>query len=217
MTGGLSRGNPRDNIGQRLSEAIKTPLTRRIIEFADPEFKILANIKLYDGTTDPEDHLSQFSSVANSEEWLMPVWCYMFQQTLDGSAREWFENLTSEEAFSSTELPKGKSSRTSGRDGLVPYRTQTPYQAPRDQGFHHPRFNLGSLTKLPKEILASEPQLNLQPPRLMQLPPKKENQDKYCDYHGEKGHYTNDCFQLRRQLEMALESGKLNHLIKDVR
>ncbi|GKG19280.1 hypothetical protein Tco_0376379, partial [Tanacetum coccineum] len=51
----------------------------------------------------------------------------------------------------------------------------------------------------------------------MQLPPKKENQDKYCDYHGEKGHYTNDCFQLRRKLEMALESGKLNHLIKDVR
>ncbi|GKB34102.1 hypothetical protein Tco_0879044 [Tanacetum coccineum] len=103
------------------------------------------------------------------------------------------------------------------RDGLVPYRTQTPYQEPRDQGFHHPRFNLNSLTKLPKGILASEPQLNLQPPRPVQLPPKKENQDKYCDYHGEKRHCTNDCFQLRRQLEMALESGKLNHLIKDVR
>ncbi|GKC92689.1 hypothetical protein Tco_1158131 [Tanacetum coccineum] len=111
---------------------------------------------------------------------------------------------------------EGKST-FNNRDMLVPYRTQTPYQAPRDQGFHHPRFNLSSLTKLPKEILASEPQLNLQPPRPMQLPPKKENQDKYCDYHGEKGHYTNDCFQLRRQLEMALESGKLNHLIKDVR
>ncbi|GKB49225.1 reverse transcriptase domain-containing protein [Tanacetum coccineum] len=103
------------------------------------------------------------------------------------------------------------------RDGLVPYRAQTPYQAPREQGFHHPKFNLSSLTKLPKEILASEPQLNLQPPRPLQLPPKKENQDKYCDYYGEKGHYTNDCFQLRMQLEMALESGKLNHLIKDVR
>ncbi|GJZ17195.1 hypothetical protein Tco_0553318 [Tanacetum coccineum] len=51
----------------------------------------------------------------------------------------------------------------------------------------------------------------------MQLPPKKENQDRDCDYYCEKGHYTNDCFQLRRQLKMALESGKLNHLIKDVR
>ncbi|GJT69476.1 hypothetical protein Tco_1028762 [Tanacetum coccineum] len=40
-------------------EAVKTFLTRRIIEFASPEFKMPANIKLYDGTTDPEDHLSR--------------------------------------------------------------------------------------------------------------------------------------------------------------
>ncbi|GJT66609.1 hypothetical protein Tco_1018089 [Tanacetum coccineum] len=32
----------------------------------------------------------------------------------------------------------------------------------------------------------------------------------------EKGHYTNDCIQLKRQLEIASESGKLNHLVKDV-
>ncbi|GJZ77078.1 hypothetical protein Tco_0641750 [Tanacetum coccineum] len=46
--------------------------------------------------------------------------------------------------------------------------------------------------------------------------PKIENLDRYCDYHGEKGHYTNDCYQLKRQLEAALESEKLNHLVKDV-
>ena len=28
---------------------------------------------------------------------------------------------------------------------------------------------------------------------------------------------TNDCYQLKRQLEFALESGKLDHLLKDVR
>nr|GFD05602.1 reverse transcriptase domain-containing protein [Tanacetum cinerariifolium] len=75
-------------------EAMKTPLTQRIIEFAYPEFKMPANIKLYDGTTDPEDHLSRFSSATNLGEWPMPVWCCMFQQTLDGSARGWFENLS---------------------------------------------------------------------------------------------------------------------------
>ncbi|GKB00495.1 hypothetical protein Tco_0828488 [Tanacetum coccineum] len=44
------------------------------------------------------------------------------------------------------------------RDGLAPYRPQAPYQAPRaeHQGYHHPRVNLNSLTKQPKEILASE-------------------------------------------------------------
>nr|GEU91231.1 hypothetical protein [Tanacetum cinerariifolium] len=32
-----------------------------------------------------------------------------------------------------------------------------------------------------------------------------------------KGHYTNDCYHLKRRLEATLESGKLNHLVKDVR
>ncbi|GKB98362.1 hypothetical protein Tco_0984499, partial [Tanacetum coccineum] len=41
--------------------------------------------------------------------------------------------------------------------------------------------------------------------------------EKYCDYNGEKGHYTNDCYHLKRKLEAALESRKLNHLVKDVR
>ncbi|GJR99174.1 MAK10-like protein [Tanacetum coccineum] len=46
---------------------------------------------------------------------------------------------------------------------------------------------------------------------------KKENLDRYCDYHGEKGHYTNDCYQLKRKLEAVLESRKLSHLIQDIR
>ncbi|GJS82206.1 hypothetical protein Tco_0748747 [Tanacetum coccineum] len=46
--------------------------------------------------------------------------------------------------------------------------------------------------------------------------PKKENLDRYCDYYGEKGHYTNDYYQLKRQLETALESGKLSHLVRDI-
>ncbi|GJU53008.1 reverse transcriptase domain-containing protein [Tanacetum coccineum] len=74
-------------------EARRTPLTHRIIEFAGPEYKMPTNIKLYDGTTDPEDHLSRSIGAANSGEWPMLVWCRMFQQTLDGSARGWFERL----------------------------------------------------------------------------------------------------------------------------
>nr|GEW14515.1 reverse transcriptase domain-containing protein [Tanacetum cinerariifolium] len=74
-------------------ESRRTPVAHRIIEFAGPEYKMPANIKLYDGTTDPEDHLSRFASATNSGEWPMPVWCRMFQLTLDESARGWFEWL----------------------------------------------------------------------------------------------------------------------------
>nr|GEU53963.1 UDP-glycosyltransferase 82A1 [Tanacetum cinerariifolium] len=38
-------------------ETLRTPLTWRIIEFAEPNYKMPTNIKLYDGTTDADDHL----------------------------------------------------------------------------------------------------------------------------------------------------------------
>nr|GFA82967.1 reverse transcriptase domain-containing protein [Tanacetum cinerariifolium] len=82
-----------EDLRKPFKEARRTPPTRRIIEFAGPEYKMPNNIKLYDGTIDPEDHSSRFASAANSGEWPMPVWCRMFQQSLDGSAKGWFERL----------------------------------------------------------------------------------------------------------------------------
>ncbi|GJW09295.1 transposase, MuDR, MULE transposase domain protein [Tanacetum coccineum] len=82
-----------DDLKKPFKEALKMPLIRRIIEFAGSKYKMPANIKLYDGNADPEDHLSRFASAANSGEWPMPVWCGMFQQTLDGFARGWFWRL----------------------------------------------------------------------------------------------------------------------------
>ncbi|GJX43816.1 reverse transcriptase domain-containing protein, partial [Tanacetum coccineum] len=99
-----------------------------------------------------------------------------------------------------------------------------PYVPPRSNnrrydGRRQELYNVGleSLRKQPKEILATEPQLQLPPCPPTVGTPRKENLDRYCDYHGEKGHYINDCHMLKKQLEAALESGKLNHLIKDVR
>ncbi|GKD90422.1 reverse transcriptase domain-containing protein [Tanacetum coccineum] len=341
-----------EDLRKPFKEARRTAFTRRIIEFAGPEYKMPNNIKLYDGTTDPE---GRFDGAANSGEWPMPVWCRMFQQTLDGSARGWFERLPhdsinewaelreafatrfsvrrayfkepheitkitrkanesltafkerwtvetgfimgvpevmkissfmdsvkspelakrfsdkvpitvnemmeilddfvrSEEAYAS-ELPKGETGEShrkisfpfSGRDTHPfrnarlgesrrdefrnSYRGRDTYHAnrarddrasyPPPRGEYNrrttPVLTLNSLTKRPKEILATETQLRLPAPRPMLNPLKSGNADRYCDYHQEKGHYTNDCFQLKKQLEMALESGKLNHLVKDLR
>ncbi|GJU94223.1 reverse transcriptase domain-containing protein [Tanacetum coccineum] len=99
-----------------------------------------------------------------------------------------------------------------------------PYVPPRSNNRRYDRrrqevYNIGleSLRKQSKEILATEPQLQLPPCPPTVGTPRKENLDRYCDYHGEKGHYTNDCHMLKKQLEASLESGKLNHLIKYVR
>ncbi|GKC25673.1 reverse transcriptase domain-containing protein, partial [Tanacetum coccineum] len=95
------------------------------------------------------------------------------------------------------------------------------YRAPypqRDQANKAvPVLSLDSLIKCPKEILATETQLQLPAPRPVANPLRTGDPDKYCDYHQDKGHHINDCIQLRKQLEIALELGKLNHLMKDLR
>nr|GEU41959.1 reverse transcriptase domain-containing protein [Tanacetum cinerariifolium] len=167
---------------------------------------------------------------ANQGEWQMPVWCRMFQQTLDGPTRGWFdrilkgcidnwadlrEKLTKRyalrrrcfkdptkghRAFPWGDRPPrstygGGSQRTDyGNDFNAHrdhYQLYVPPQAnnQRYDNRRHDSNHLGldALTKRPKEIIATKLQLQLLP-----CPPM-------------------------RQLEIALESGKLSHLIKDVR
>ncbi|GJS06951.1 reverse transcriptase domain-containing protein [Tanacetum coccineum] len=54
------------------------------------------NVKTYDKTRDPEDHLNIFQVAAQVERWAMPTWCHMFNSTLIGAARVWFDELPPE-------------------------------------------------------------------------------------------------------------------------
>ncbi|GJU68131.1 hypothetical protein Tco_1254390 [Tanacetum coccineum] len=66
------------------------------------------------------------------------------------------------------------------------------------------------------EILAMESVSFPEPPPLIGTP-EKQNLNKFCDYHGDRGHNTNDCYQLKKQIEEVVASGKLAHLVKDIR
>nr|GFA20976.1 reverse transcriptase domain-containing protein [Tanacetum cinerariifolium] len=170
-----------------------------------------------------EDYLSRFSSAANSGEWPMPVWCRMFQQTLDGSTRGWFENLSGGSIDGWIELRQQFTTRFSTIRACLKVPTEITKIVRKANGalvaFKEIWFvETGFITGVPEVMkISSFMDAHKCPELAKPLPTKKENQDKYCDYHGENGHYTNDCFQLRRHLEIALESEKLNHLIKDVR
>ncbi|GJS90002.1 hypothetical protein Tco_0772638 [Tanacetum coccineum] len=86
------------------------------------------------------------------------------------------------------------------------YRTQehhAPYVPPHrpNQEFHRPMetravLTLDSLVST-QEILATKHQLHLPQPAPLVGIPSKEKINKYCDYHNEKGHSTNDCFHLK--------------------
>ncbi|GKD85236.1 hypothetical protein Tco_1356390 [Tanacetum coccineum] len=65
-----------------------TPFTQRITSFTyHKRAKLPRNIRVYEGNKDPEDHLGNFLAAAEQEEWLMPIQCKMFRQTLGGAAR----------------------------------------------------------------------------------------------------------------------------------
>nr|GEV55212.1 reverse transcriptase domain-containing protein [Tanacetum cinerariifolium] len=72
------------------------------------------------------------------------------------------------------------------------------------------------LTRTPKEILATEAS-KFQPPPPMATPIEKRSSNKFCDFYNDKGHSTDECMQLKKQIEELVRAGKLSHLIKEIK
>ncbi|GJY49943.1 reverse transcriptase domain-containing protein [Tanacetum coccineum] len=72
------------------------------------------------------------------------------------------------------------------------------------------------LTKTPKEILAMDT-MKFKAPPPMTGPAENRNKNKFCEFHGDKGHSTDECIHLRRQIEEAVKSGQLSHLVKEIK
>ncbi|GJU43001.1 putative reverse transcriptase domain-containing protein [Tanacetum coccineum] len=60
-----------------------------------------------------------------------------------------------------------------------------------------------------------EDQFRENPPP-MTTPVEKRNASKFCEFHGEVGHTTDECMHLKRQIEEMLKTGKLSYLIKEL-
>nr|GFA28701.1 reverse transcriptase domain-containing protein [Tanacetum cinerariifolium] len=210
------------------------------------------------------------------ERWAMPTWCHMFNSTLIGAAKVWFDELPPEStdgykdmkaAFLSYFIQQKKYVKDSveihnikQRDGEtledfmelfkietgqltkrlnehVPKTMEEMMIAttafireeaaaaskkkgqvswkPQDQSKKHadkrPDFRGYSrdgrganrftpLTRTPNEILAAEAN-KFQPPPPMVTPVEKKNSNKFCDFHNDKGHSTDECMQLKKQIE----------------
>ena len=88
----------------------------------------------------------------------------------------------------------------------------TPY----NKGPHHGL--LGNLTKSPREILATEKAAKaFEPPPRIIGKSKNRYTTKYCHFHEDFGHETNSCQELKKQIEEAVKSGQLTHLVKGIR
>nr|XP_043616346.1 uncharacterized protein LOC122588294 [Erigeron canadensis] len=72
--------------------------------------------------------------------------------------------------------------------------------------------HLVDLTKSPKKILKTERVgSTFKPPPPLRS--AKKNMNKYCDFHEDHGHDTNDCRELQAEIKRALDEGKLEHLV----
>ncbi|XP_063949875.1 uncharacterized protein LOC135152721 [Daucus carota subsp. sativus] len=56
----------------------------------------------------------------------------------------------------------------------------------------------------------------VRPPK-MKIPDYKKNSDKYCDYHRDNGHNTDECYHLKKLIERMVKAGDLNQYVKDLR
>ncbi|GKD96495.1 hypothetical protein Tco_1380392, partial [Tanacetum coccineum] len=51
----------------------------------------------------------------------------------------------------------------------------------------------------------------------MVTPAEKRRGNKFCDFHNDKGHNTDECMRLKKQIEALVQAGKLSHLIKEIK
>ncbi|GKD35411.1 reverse transcriptase domain-containing protein [Tanacetum coccineum] len=93
-----------DELSQPWTCEERNPFTTRIRHFDFPRTRMPSHVKTYDESEDPVDHIKLFQSTAKIERWAMPTWCHMFNLTLTGNARVWFDKLPKESIDSYEDL-----------------------------------------------------------------------------------------------------------------
>ncbi|GJW21095.1 hypothetical protein Tco_0031717 [Tanacetum coccineum] len=122
--------------------------------------------------------------------------------------------LRGEVAASNCERKKSFSSWKQQEAGLKQNFKKGGFQNQQRPKLKQDRFTL--LTKTPKEILALD-KGKFKPPPPMTTLVEKRNASKFCEFHGEVGHTTDECMHLKRKIEEMLKAGKLSHLIKELK
>ncbi|GJS72576.1 hypothetical protein Tco_0705417 [Tanacetum coccineum] len=79
-----------------------------------------------------------------------------------------------------------------------------------------PQESCKNLTKSPREIITTKEvgKMLTKPPKMLS---KARDTSKYYEFHQDYGHNTNACRELKIQIEEAVKSTKLAHLVKGIR
>nr|GEY78969.1 reverse transcriptase domain-containing protein [Tanacetum cinerariifolium] len=208
------------------------PFTPRIHNFeSSRKTRMPNNIKTYDETGDSEDHVKVFQAAAQVERWAMPTCVPVVLYATEKYVKDPVEihNIkqrdgeTLEDFIERFKIETGhmKGAPECMRISGFMYGINNPELTKR-LNEHVPKTmeemmiattafirgeavaaskKKGHMT--PKEILAAEAN-KFQPPPPMVTPVEKKNSNKFCDFHNDKGHSTDECMQLKKQIEDSL-------------
>ena len=119
----------------------------------------------------------------------------------------------------------GRKRRGEGRGDKPPASTQKTPEAkkPRQEDLRRPRLfqkydTYNELTVGVEEIFNQIGRGNmLRRPEPMKSDPTRRSQRKFCRFHGEVGHHTNDCADLKDEIERIIREGRLQEFRADRR
>ncbi|GKD40216.1 reverse transcriptase domain-containing protein [Tanacetum coccineum] len=149
----------------------------------------------------------------------MPTWCHMFNSTLTGNARVWFDDLSQESIDSYDDLKKVFLENYLQQKKCI----KDPVE------IHNIKQRDGvavSNRKWKKSFSSWKQQEAAQKQKIQEEGFSKpaeagtkvgQNASKLCESHEEVGHTTNECMHLKRQIKEMLKLGKLLHLIKELK
>ncbi|GKA24893.1 reverse transcriptase domain-containing protein [Tanacetum coccineum] len=183
------------------------------------------------------------------ERWGMPTWCHLFNSTLIGAARVWFDELPPESIDGYMDLKAAFLAYFMQQKKYVkdPVEIHNIKQRDRETikefmerfkrlNEHVPKtveeMMIATIAFIQGEAAAavkkkghaswrahdqskrhaSEWRFNFRV-----TPMEKRSINKFCKFHNDKGHSTDECMQLEKQIEELVRVGKLSHLIKEIK
>ncbi|VFQ64024.1 unnamed protein product [Cuscuta campestris] len=204
-----------------------TPFSRRIMSCPLPDNFKTPQIKAYNGTTDPQDHLARFGANVVMYAYLEEIKCRCFLATLEGQASE---DKSSPSHLLNVKIRKGEQLREfinrwekEARDvqGADDQALIAMLQAALPQGDVRKELRRNPLPTY-QEMLARAKYLALEeeddePPARKEKksgPPaaegkKRKDYDapKYCEYHRNSTHNTSECVTLKKEMDQLIARG----------